>query len=107
MVNEVQPPAPRRYVWPWFVLAGLLLGVVLTIAWMSVAIRKTREQRDPMYSNPTPSVPTPRSTNTAAADDRLAKFRDALNGGDAAIGRKIFFERPDANCAKCHRAGGQ
>jgi quinoprotein glucose dehydrogenase len=37
----------------------------------------------------------------------LAEFRFALQGGAAATGRKIFFEKPEANCGKCHKAGGE
>jgi hypothetical protein len=36
-----------RYRWPWFVLAAVLLAIVLALIWMSDAIRRTREQRDP------------------------------------------------------------
>jgi membrane protein DedA with SNARE-associated domain len=37
---------PRRYKWPWFVLAGVLLFVVLTIVWMSFAVKRERQERD-------------------------------------------------------------
>ena len=37
----------------------------------------------------------------------MAEYQDALAGGDAEAGRKIFFESPAANCGKCHKAGGQ
>jgi hypothetical protein len=37
--------ASPRYRWPWFVLAAVILGVVLAIAWMSVAVHRIREQR--------------------------------------------------------------
>jgi len=44
----ISSPRPR-YRWPWFVLAAVLLGILLSVLWMSVAIRRTREQRE---SNP-------------------------------------------------------
>ena len=37
---------PRRYRWPWLVLAGFLLGVVLAILWMTFAIRKIEQERN-------------------------------------------------------------
>ncbi|MEI9961897.1 MAG: hypothetical protein WDM76_12420 [Limisphaerales bacterium] len=37
---------PRRYLWPWFVLAAFVLAVALALAWMSVAVKREREQRD-------------------------------------------------------------
>ncbi len=33
-------------------------------------------------------------------------WRDCLEGGDADAGRRIFFERSDANCLRCHKIGG-
>jgi quinoprotein glucose dehydrogenase len=102
-----------RYRWPYFVLAGLVLGVVLAVLWMSVLVRRLREQRDPdAYPAPNRTEPaTGTSTNrtnvSATNSDPLSEFRFALQGGNAAAGRKIFFERPEANCGKCHKAGGQ
>lgn len=99
-----------RFVWPWFVLAGLVLGVALVFVWMSVAVKRVREMR---ASNPwsLPSSLTggtsPGRTNSESKQDLLAGFRDLLSGGDAAAGRKVFFERPEANCAKCHKVGGE
>ena len=47
-------PEPRpRYKWPWYVLAALLLGLVLAVLWMSVAVRRIREQRE---GNPMPAL---------------------------------------------------
>ena len=37
--------------------------------------------------------------------DKLAPYRDALLGGDAASGRKIFRERVDVSCVRCHAVG--
>ena len=38
--------APRRYRWPWFVLAMVVLGVVLAIAWMSYAVHREIQERN-------------------------------------------------------------
>jgi quinoprotein glucose dehydrogenase len=40
-------------------------------------------------------------------NDPLAEFRDALVGGDAEKGRKIFQERADLSCLRCHRINGE
>jgi len=37
----------------------------------------------------------------------LAAWRDALVGGDAARGRKIFEERADVQCVRCHSIKGE
>src|SRR5205823_1546876 len=40
-------------------------------------------------------------------DDPLAEFREALYGGNAAEGKKIFLERPEASCVRCHKVNGE
>jgi quinoprotein glucose dehydrogenase len=40
-------------------------------------------------------------------DDEFAGFRETLYGGDAAAGKKIFMERPDASCVRCHKVKGE
>jgi quinoprotein glucose dehydrogenase len=40
-------------------------------------------------------------------DDPLAGYREALVGGDAARGAKIFRERADVSCLRCHSVSGQ
>ena len=39
------------------------------------------------------------------ADDLLWNYRPALAGGNAESGRKIFLERVEASCARCHKVG--
>jgi quinoprotein glucose dehydrogenase len=36
----------------------------------------------------------------------VARYRDALVGGDAEAGRRIFFERAEVSCLRCHKVGG-
>ncbi len=38
--------------------------------------------------------------------DPLAEYRVALEGGDFERGRKIFFEKTEVSCVRCHRAMG-
>ena len=40
-------------------------------------------------------------------NDALAAFREATAGGDAALGRKIFYERADVSCLRCHKIAGE
>jgi quinoprotein glucose dehydrogenase len=40
-------------------------------------------------------------------DDPLAPYEPALFGGNAAEGKKIFYEKPEAQCVRCHRINGQ
>jgi hypothetical protein len=50
MMNDAgNPPDPgnkRRYTWPWFVLAAVLLAIALAMLWMSKEIARTRRIRD-------------------------------------------------------------
>lgn len=40
-------------------------------------------------------------------DDPMAEFRETLFGGDAVEGRKVFFERAEAQCLRCHKIKGE
>jgi quinoprotein glucose dehydrogenase len=42
-----------------------------------------------------------------AKDDSLGAHRETLFGGDAQAGKKIFFERADAACLRCHKINGE
>jgi quinoprotein glucose dehydrogenase len=42
-----------------------------------------------------------------AKDDPLAAHRETLFGGDAQAGKRIFFERADAACLRCHKINGE
>ena len=47
---------PRRYKWPWFVLAAVVLFIALAVLWVTLAAEKVEQQRD--YSAPLPSGTT-------------------------------------------------
>ena len=36
----------RRYKWPWFVLAAVLLFLALAVLWVSLAVNKVAQERD-------------------------------------------------------------
>ena len=40
-------------------------------------------------------------------DDEFVGFRETLYGGNAAAGKKIFMERPDVSCLRCHKVRGK
>ena len=40
------------------------------------------------------------------ASDPLGDYTETLEGGDAAAGRKIFFEKAETSCVRCHKIGG-
>jgi flagellar biogenesis protein FliO len=44
---------PRHHKWPWFALAGILLGIALAILWMIFAVKKIERERD--YNSPLPN----------------------------------------------------
>src|SRR6185503_19273120 len=41
------------------------------------------------------------------AEDDLRAWRECLQGGNAEEGRKIFLERAEVSCVRCHKAGGE
>jgi quinoprotein glucose dehydrogenase len=45
--------------------------------------------------------------STRPADDDLHAWRECLQGGNAEEGRKIFLERAEVSCVRCHKAGGE
>ena len=40
------------------------------------------------------------------AEDDLRNYRECLEGGNSDEGRKIFLERAEVSCVRCHKAGG-
>ncbi|MSU58403.1 MAG: hypothetical protein EXS35_09525 [Pedosphaera sp.] len=51
---------PRRHVWPWFVLAALILGGVLAVIWMRAEIRRMELRRSYQYDQPITNTSAPR-----------------------------------------------
>jgi hypothetical protein len=51
MVDEKVPK--RNYQWPWFVLAGVLLGIALAILWVGYAVHREKEERN--FNAPLPT----------------------------------------------------
>jgi quinoprotein glucose dehydrogenase len=45
--------------------------------------------------------------SSLSKSDPLAPFRLSLAGGNAEEGRKIFLERPEAACVRCHKIKGE
>jgi hypothetical protein len=37
---------PRRYQWPWFVLAAVLLFLALAVLWVSFAANREKQERN-------------------------------------------------------------
>jgi putative heme-binding domain-containing protein len=111
MDEKNQADRPQRYMWPWFVLGAVVLGLVLAIFWMTVLVRRVREQREdnvwPAAPAPATNFITPKANADPVKAQRMAEFHDTLSGGNADAGRKVFFESPAASCSKCHKAAGQ
>jgi len=46
LVSSEQKQLPKPgYLWPWFLLAGVLLGVLLAVIWITAEVRRLKEQR--------------------------------------------------------------
>jgi hypothetical protein len=58
-MNEPNENPPRRYKWPWFVLAAFVLFVLLAIVWMSFAVRMVEQKRNRPAPPPTNSEQWP------------------------------------------------
>jgi quinoprotein glucose dehydrogenase len=60
------------------------------------------------YHNPTivSALKKYNDSRVSAKPDPIDPFRECLFGGDASLGRKIFFERADVSCIRCHKIGG-
>ena len=41
------------------------------------------------------------------AEDDPRNYRECLEGGNGDEGRKIFLERAEVSCVRCHKAGGE
>ena len=52
-MNELNE-TPRRYKWPWFVLAAVALFILLAVFWVALAAKKVEQQRD--FGSPLPST---------------------------------------------------
>jgi len=44
-----------------------------------------------------------RYESSRPSDDPVARYREALAGGDAARGRKVFTAKAEVECVRCHR----
>ena len=67
--NLPDPKEQRRYTWPWFVLAAILLAIVLAVLWMSVAVERARRIHD------LNSPPAPRGATSPVPSSSLAAWR--------------------------------
>jgi quinoprotein glucose dehydrogenase len=48
-----------------------------------------------------------RAARTASEKDPLARYREALAGGDAEKGRAVFLNNSAVSCQRCHKLDGQ
>jgi hypothetical protein len=63
--NLPDPKNQRRYTWPWFVLAAILLAIALAVLWMSKEVARARRIREL-------NSPPPRTDRSAAEPFRSA-----------------------------------
>jgi quinoprotein glucose dehydrogenase len=48
-----------------------------------------------------------RFENSRPPEDDMRAWRECLTGGDAAEGKKIFLERAEVSCVRCHKINGE
>ena len=46
-------------------------------------------------------------TQARNGPDPLANWRECIEGGDAKLGREIFYEKAEAGCLRCHKVKGE
>ena len=63
----------------------------------AAATRQSREVKDRLT----------KFERSRPAEDDLRNYRECLTGGNAKEGEKIFVERADVSCVRCHKAGGE
>ena len=44
--------------------------------------------------------------DSVASEDPLGQWLPSLQGGDPSIGRRLFFEKAELSCVRCHRVAG-
>ena len=44
-----------KYIWPWFVLGFVILGILLAVFWVGLAAKKVADQRETDSPPPTSS----------------------------------------------------
>lgn len=98
-----------------------MLAGVLAYVWIRAEVRRVQHYQRFDYrphgqvsaTNSLPGTneaifPSPTTTLTQAFTNVfIAGYESALSGGDVAAGRKIFFNKPEASCGKCHRVGSE
>jgi hypothetical protein len=67
MDEQNQADPPQKYIWPRYVLAGVILGIVLAIIWMAVLVHRIRDQREDMAWPANVAKPTALESNQSAA----------------------------------------
>jgi quinoprotein glucose dehydrogenase len=45
--------------------------------------------------------------SSPSSTDSIAAWRECLEGGDAKLGREIFYEKAEAACLRCHKVKGE
>lgn len=90
-------------------LADKLLGTLLAdLAKGKVPVEIQLDVLEAARQRGTPDLKKKLADHEARLDkkDHLAKYRETLVGGDAETGRRVFFEKTDLSCVRCHKVGG-
>ena len=69
--NQPDPQEKRRYTWPWFVLAAILLAIALAVLWMSKEVERARR----IHDLNSPAAPAPRGATSFVPLSPLAAGR--------------------------------
>jgi quinoprotein glucose dehydrogenase len=98
ILGELQQPAADVLVGRW--LDKLLAGDV------PAEIRLDLIEAAARRSAPAVKEKLARYEAARPKDDPLAKYREALAGGDAEAGRRVFLHKAEVSCLRCHKIKG-
>jgi hypothetical protein len=69
--NQPDRQDKRRYTWPWFVLAAILLAIALAVLWMSKEVGRARR----IHDLNSPAAPAPRGVTSLVPSSPLVAGR--------------------------------
>lgn len=95
---EIDDPRAGRLIETWFDL--LLAGNVAEALVLDLLEAAAMSPYEPL-ANKLKTFESRRQE-----DDRLSGFREVLVGGSIGLGRRLFEERQDLGCVRCHKADG-
>lgn len=95
VLGEMTTPESQQVLAEWLQRVGTgKVPPALTLDLLEASRRRKHPELDAKLAEIEAARPT---------DDPLGEYRPALVGGDAERGRKVFFEKSEVSCVRCHK----